>query len=79
VDVGEDLGAGYFAPDVAGAHLAEVHFVLHLRLDVLHVAVQHWHSDHSQQSGDGRDGHAEEGDTAHGLGLSFSSLWVVHG
>jgi hypothetical protein len=43
VDVGEDLSASHFTPDVSGSHFAEVDFVLHLRLDVLHVAVDHRH------------------------------------
>jgi hypothetical protein len=79
VHVRKDLGAGDFAPDVARAHFAKVDFVLHLGLNVLHMAIQHWHRYDREQGGDGRNGHTEEGDTAHSLGFSFSSLWVVHG
>jgi hypothetical protein len=39
VDLAEDLGTGDFTPDVAGAGLAVVDLVLHLRLDLLHVVV----------------------------------------
>jgi len=78
VDLGEDLGTGHFTPDVPGSGLTKVHFVLHNRLDVLHMAVQHGDADHCDQGGNGGDAHAKEGNTAHGLGFALSVL-LVHG
>jgi hypothetical protein len=79
VDVGKDLSAGHFTPDVSGAHFAKVDFVLHLRLDVLHVAVDHWHRYHGEQGGHGGNGNTKESNTPHGGCLGFSSLYVIHG
>jgi len=78
VDFGEYLSAGDFTPDVSGSRLAKVDFVLHDRLDVLHMAVEHRHGNHRNQSSDGGDADAKESNTAHGLGFALSVL-LVHG
>jgi hypothetical protein len=79
VGVVEHLGAGHFAPDVPGAKLAEVQFILHLRVRLLDVLVGHRDGDHGDERCHGGEGDAEEGEAAQGLGLLLvHELFTLH-
>ncbi len=77
MDVAEGLGAGHLAPDVARAQLAEVDLILHQRLSMLHVAVDHRHSNHAGDGSDRRKGDAKEGEGLEALRLLLTVL-VLH-
>ncbi len=77
MDVAERLGASHLAPDVPRAQLAEVHLVLHQRLRLLHVVVDHGHSDHTRDGGDRRERNTEEGEGLQALRLTLTAL-VLH-
>ena len=74
MDLGEDLGSGDLSPDVSTSGLAEVDFVLHDGLHVLHVVVEHGDAKDADEGSDGGEGYPEEGDGSETLGLALTVL-----
>jgi len=83
VHLAEHLSARHLTPDVARSRLAKVDFILHHRLNVLHIVVENWHRNDADECGDRAERDAEEGNGTKTVGLAmfrdeaFVHLFVV--
>lgn len=62
MDFRKDLSSGHFAPNVPGTEFTKVDLLLHCRLELLDVIVDHGNTDDTHEEGDCGENDAKEGD-----------------
>jgi len=83
VHLAEHLGARHLTPNVSRSRFAKIDLILHHRLNVLHIVVEHRHRNDADECGDRAERDAEEGNGTKTVGLAmfrdeaFVHLFVV--